>query len=106
VNRLEGFSMKKMLLISLFSISAFAAEWTGTISDAHCGAKHAAGSAADQKCVETCVKGGAAPVFVSEGKVLKIADGAKVQEFLGKKVVVKGDLNGDTVTIASIEAAK
>jgi hypothetical protein len=98
--------MKKLVLISLFSISAFAGEMTGTISEDHCGAKHAAGSAADQKCVEGCVKGGATPVFVSDGKVLKISDPAKVQDFLGKKVVVKGDLSGDTVTIASIEAAK
>ena len=52
------------------------------------------------------MKGGATPVLVSDGKVLKIADTSKVQDFLGKKVVVKGDLEGDTVTIASIEAAK
>jgi hypothetical protein len=98
--------MKKLVLVSLFSIAAFAAEWTGTISEDHCGAKHAAGTAADQKCVEGCVKGGATPVFVSDGKVLKISDPSKVHDFLGKKVVVKGDLSGDTVTIASIEAAK
>jgi len=69
-------------------------------------AKHVAASAADQKCVEGCVKGGAAPVLVSEGKVLKIADASKVESFLGKKVVVKGELNGDTVTVESVEAAK
>ena len=98
--------MKKLVLVSLFSVCAFAGEWAGTISEDHCGAKHAAGTPADQKCVEGCVKGGAKPVFVSEGKVIKIADPSKVQDFLGKKVVVKGDLNGDTITIASIEAAK
>jgi hypothetical protein len=98
--------MKYLLLASILSVSAFAGEWTGTISDSHCGAKHAAGSEADQKCVEGCVKGGAAPVLVSDGKVLKISDASKVESFLGKKVVVKGDLNGDTVTVASVEAAK
>jgi len=98
--------MKKLMFVSVFAASAFAAEWTGVISENHCNAKHAAGSEADQKCVEACVKGGAAPVLVSDGKVLKIADASKVQDFLGKKVVVKGDLQGDTVTIASIEAAK
>lgn len=98
--------MKKLMFVAVFAASAFAAEWTGVISENHCGAKHAAGSAADQKCVEGCVKGGATPVLVSDGKVLKIADTSKVQDFLGKKVVVKGDLEGDTVTIASIEAAK
>ena len=98
--------MKHLLMLSVFSAAAFGAEWTGTISDAHCGAKHVAGSAADQKCVETCVKGGAAPVFVSGDKVLKISDASKVQDYLGKKVVVTGDLQGDTVTVASIQAAK
>ena len=98
--------MKYLLLTSILSVCAFAGEWTGTISDSHCGAKHVAASAADQKCVEGCVKGGAAPVLVSEGKVLKIADASKVESFLGKKVVVKGELNGDTVTVESVEAAK
>jgi hypothetical protein len=97
---------KRILFSTLFAMSAFAAEWTGTISEDHCGAKHAAGTAADQKCVETCVKGGAKPVLVSDGKVLKIADASKVQNYLGKRVVVKGTLDGDTVTIDSVEGAK
>ena len=67
--------MKKLLVVaSLFAISAFAGEWKGAISESGCGAKHVSGSAADVKCVTGCVKKGSAPVFVTDGKVVKIAD--------------------------------
>jgi len=97
--------MKKLIVVaSLFAISAFAGEWKGAISESGCGAKHVSGSAADIKCVSGCVKKGAAPVFVTDGKVIKIADASKVMDYLGKKVVVTGSLEGDTVTIDSVKA--
>ena len=99
--------MKKFLVLSsLFAISAFAAEWTGAISEAGCGAKHVDGSAAAVACVQKCVKGGAAPVFVVDGKVLKIANADKVADHLGHKVTIAGKLDGDTVTIDSLKMAK
>lgn len=97
--------MKKVLWIgSLFAVSMFAAEWKGTISDAKCGAAHADASEKSMKCVQGCVKGGQAPVFISEGKVYKIADASrsKVQDHLGHKVVVTGKLDGDTITIDNV----
>ena len=95
------------LALSLVLCSAFAKDWTGYISDSKCGAKHSDGSEASIKCVQHCVKGGAAPVFVEAGKVIKIANGDKVtEELLGKKVTVSGKLEGDTLTIATIKAAK
>jgi hypothetical protein len=97
--------MKKLMVVaSLFAISAFAGEFKGAISESGCGAKHVAGSAADIKCVSACVKKGSAPVFVSDGKVMKIADSSKVMDYLGKKVVVTGSVDGDTVTIDSVKA--
>ncbi|MCZ2151398.1 MAG: hypothetical protein LC126_26940 [Bryobacterales bacterium] len=100
--------MKKIAMLSLFSMSAFAASWTGYISESHCGAKHADGSDGSIKCVTGCVKGkGAAPVFVVGDKVLKLdaASTGKVMDHLGRKVTINGKLAGDTVTIDSVSAA-
>lgn len=82
------------------SLAGFAAEWTGAISESGCGTKHANGGA--EKCVTGCVKKGAAPVFVTGDKVIKIANAEKVMDHLGKKVKVSGTLEGDTVTVDSI----
>src|SRR3954451_22069026 len=98
--------MKKVLVLSsLFALSAFAAEWTGAISEAGCGAKHVDGSEKAVACVTKCVKGGSAPGLVTEGKVLKIANADKVMDHLGHKVTVTGKLDGDTVTIDSVSMA-
>lgn len=100
--------MKKFAFVAVFSLlatSAFAEEWKGTISDAKCGAAHADASEKSMKCVEGCVKGGVAPVFVVDGKVLKIDAKSvdKAKAHLGHKVTVSGKLAGDTVTIESIK---
>ncbi|MFN3325504.1 MAG: DUF5818 domain-containing protein [Bryobacteraceae bacterium] len=100
--------MKKLFVVlssfSLLTFGAMAAELKGTISDAKCGAAHADASEKSMKCVAGCVKGGQAPVLVTEdGKVLKISDAAKVQEHLGHKVIVTGNVDGDTVKIDSVK---
>jgi hypothetical protein len=103
--------VKKLLLVtcvSLFAITLTAGEWTGYISESGCGAKHNDGSAASIKCVQSCVKRGAAPVFVTEdGKVVKIEDSSKskVMEVLGQKVKVTGELNDDTLKIDTVSKA-
>ena len=100
--------MKKIALVGLFAMSAFAASWTGYISDSGCGAKHADGSEKAMNCVKGCVKGkGAAPVFVVDGKVLKIDDAskAKVMDHLGHKVTINGKLDGETVSVDSVAMA-
>jgi hypothetical protein len=97
--------MRKLTFaITLFACSAFAGEWTGFISDSHCGAKHTDASGA--ACIQKCIKGGAKAVFVtSDNKVLEISNPAKVAKLEGQKVTVKGDLAGDTLTIKSAKAA-
>ena len=101
--------MKKFALLSLFTVSAFAASWTGYISDSSCGAKHADGSARSAACVMSCVKSdGASPVFVADGRVLKI-DGSskdKVIRHAGRKVTINGHLEGETVTVDTIALAQ
>ena len=93
---------------SLVAGAALAESMSGTISDANCGAKHAAATEKDAACAKSCVKRGAAPVFVSNGKVYKISEGSqeKVAALVGDKVIVDGKVDGDTVTIESAEAAK
>jgi hypothetical protein len=99
--------MRKLTLFTaLMAASSFAAEWKGVISEAGCGLKHSAASAGAEKCVTACVKKGQAPVLVTDGKVVKIANGDKVMDFLGKSVVVTGKLAGDTVTIESVKAGE
>ncbi|MBM3725093.1 MAG: hypothetical protein FJW40_06685 [Acidobacteria bacterium] len=102
--------MKKLVFavvmcLALFVSAAAAAEWTGHISESGCGAKHADGSEKSIACVKGCVKKGAAPVFVVDGQVLKIADASKVMDHLGHKVTIKGTKSGDTVTIESVSMA-
>jgi hypothetical protein len=106
--------MKKLVLgsfvaVSFCSMMAFADEWTGYISDAHCGAKHDKVSDANTKCVsDMCIKGGADPVFVYKGKVLTFnADSKdKAKAFAAQQVTIDGSLSGDTVTITSIKKAE
>jgi hypothetical protein len=92
-------------VLALCATSAFAAEWTGVISDAKCGKAHADASEKSMECVQNCVKGGMEPVFVTGDKVLKIdkASQSKVMDHLGHKVTIDGKLKGDTVTIKNIK---
>jgi hypothetical protein len=104
--------MKKLWMAisigSLLAAGALAESMSGTISDANCGAKHAAATEKDAACAKSCVKRGAAAVLVSDGKVYKIAADSqeKVAALVGQKVTVNGKVDGDTVTIESAEAAK
>jgi hypothetical protein len=100
--------MKKLALVFVLSAAAaLAAEWTGYVSESKCGAKHNDGSAASIGCVKGCIKGGAKPVLVVDGKVVAISNPDKVPEALyGLKVTVSGELKDEAVEIETIEAAK
>ena len=97
--------MTMVLASCIFGSALFAESFTGVVSDEHCGAKHEQATAKDKSCVETCVKGGAAPVIVTDGKVYKISEDTqgKVRNHLGEKVKVNGKIEGDTVTIDTVE---
>ena len=104
--------MKKLWMVaslaSFFAAGAMAESWNGTISDAKCAAKHESASEKDAACVQSCIKRGEAPVFVSGGKVYKISADSKdkVMSNLGQKVTVTGKLDGDTVTVESVTPSK
>ncbi len=97
--------MKKILLITIMAATTcVAAQWTGHVSDSKCGAKHSDHSAASIACVNACVKGGQAPVFVTqEGKVVKIENPDTVQALLGHEVKVTGEMHGDMMTVSKVE---
>ena len=83
--------MKKLsFTAALFAMGAFAESWTGTITDAKCGAKHADASMKSQACAKRCVEGGEAAVFVVGDKVIKINEANKglIAEHIGHKVVI------------------
>ena len=93
-----------VMALSLFSLSAFAEEFSAYISVAKCGAKHATDMNA--KCVQSCVKGGAAPVAIVGDKVYKVSDPSKVMDHLGHKVTITGKLDGDTLNVESVKMAE
>ena len=108
--------MKKfigILIASAFlsTIAAFAATWTGKISDSMCGAhhkstaEHAGAKMTDRQCTEACIKNGAKYVFVSEGKVYSIdnQDYAGLAEHAGHTVKLTGDMTGDSIKVSDIE---
>lgn len=104
--------MKKLLLGSMLvaavgSFAAMADEWTGYISDAHCGAKHDKVSAANTACIKKCLGSGSDAVFIHDGKVLKFDASNKdmAAAHAGQMVTVNGTLNGDTITATSIDQA-
>ena len=105
--------MKKLLLASIFcsslcSVMAFADDITGYVSDAHCGAKHSTPSAANTKCVvDMCLNGGSDPVLVNNGKVMTFDDASKqkVKAFGGDNVKIDGSMNGNVISVNSIQKA-
>jgi len=97
--------MKKYLiaLVLLVSSTVYAAdkgEWTGYISDAHCGAK--GNNAEHAECAKKCVKGGEAPVLVVGDKVYTISNPKKVDKFIGDKVKITGTITGDAIEIEKV----
>jgi hypothetical protein len=79
---------------------------TGTVTDAMCGAHHMMNATAAQ-CTRACIKQGADFALASGGKayVLK-GDKSHFDKFSGQSVSVKGKVNGNTISVNSIEAAK
>jgi hypothetical protein len=96
------------LAVSAAVLSAQSAQTiNGFISEDQCGASHNAPSASAAKCVKGCLARGAAPVLVSNGKVYKLkGEDSAVKGLAGQNVTVKGTIDGDTITVASVEAQK
>jgi len=108
--------MTRILSVCFLAVTAcafaFGADqsWTGVISDSMCGASHAKMTGAhpgmtDRDCALACAKAGGQYVFVSEGKVYKIAnqDSPLLQAHAGHAdVTLTGELKGDTITVSKV----
>jgi len=94
-----------ILLVASALALAGEGSWTGYITDSKCGAKAAHEGA--EECTVKCVKEGATLVFVNDTdkKVYVISDQDKVAAHAGHHVAVKGSVEGNTLTVASVDMA-
>jgi hypothetical protein len=108
-----GFALLTLALASGLTASAFAAvgkAFTGTVSDAMCGAKHAmAGD--DAGCTRTCVGKGSKYALVVGDKVYTLETSDKgalatLDKQAGAKVTVTGTEKDNTITVSSVKAAQ
>ncbi len=93
------------VLVLALSSTAMAGEWAGWLSDAKCAANGA--KAAHKGCAVKCVEGGQPIVFVTDDKkVFKLDSPAKVKDLVGDRVVLSGDLDGETIKVAAAKKAE
>lgn len=103
--------MKKTLILiagAALALSAAAPKtFTGVITDAMCGKDHSMmGVKPDAKCVIECVKDGSKYALVVGDAVYELSDQKTPEKFAAQKVNVTGTLNGKTIQVQSITAAK
>ena len=100
-------ALAAVLALPAFAADAAEGEWTGYVTDTHCGEKGAI-KEHTAACVEKCMKGGSKAQIRNEadGKVYTLDSFDKVKGLMGGKVTVKGSLNADTNTIAVASAVK
>lgn len=105
-----GLLLLSLLMIAgLMASSAFAAggkTFTGTVSDAMCGAKHMGDAAS---CTRTCVSKGSKYALVVGDKVytLETSDKAALATLdkqAGAKATVTGTEKDNTITVSSVKA--
>lgn len=94
--------------LSVVAVSAQASQvFTGTVSDAMCGAHHMMQGKTPAQCTHECVKQGNDFVLVSKDKVYTLkGDKVQLDKFAGQNVTIKGKVDGQTITVDSMAAAK
>jgi hypothetical protein len=80
---------------------------TGIVSDAMCGATHMMKDKPAAECLRYCVKQGTKYALVA-GKSVYTLEGheAELDKYAAQKVIVKGTLKGETLTVESVSPAK
>lgn len=105
-----------LVVVGVLAVVPVAAQgvqtWKGTISDSNCNDKHMSGEhdgkkMTDADCVAACIRKGAKYVFVSDGKVYKIANqkSKTIASHAGQQVELTGTMAGDTITVKTMTAA-
>jgi hypothetical protein len=97
------------MLVSV-AFAGKAQSFTGTVSDAMCGAKHMM-EGDPAACLRACIQKGSKYALVVGDKVYTLdtdnqATLATLDKLANKKATVKGTSDGDTITVSSIAAAK
>ena len=105
--------IKSKTIITVFAGAAlaFAADtpktYTGVITDEMCGKDHAMMNVKpDSKCVADCVKAGSKYALIVGDQVYGLSDQKAPEKFAAQKVAVTGTLDGKTIQVKSITAAK
>ncbi len=102
--------LKKFVLplLLLASTAAFAAQTlTGVVTDDMCGKKHMVPGKSDAECIRMCIKAGSKYALQAGDKLYTLSgDEKQFEGFAGKKVTISGDINGKTLAVKSIAAAK
>ncbi len=81
---------------------------TGTVGDAMCGATHRMSNSV--ACTLGCVRNGGDYALIVNDKAYTLKTSsdeinAELEELAGKMAMITGDVQGDIVTVASVEAA-
>lgn len=80
--------------------------FSGTISDAMCGATHMAKDKSAAECTRMCVKQGQKYALVVGKKVYTLEGReSELDKLAGEKATVKGTLRGETLAVASVSPA-
>ena len=108
MKKLIGAAALAAVCLAPLTALAGSAEWTGFITDTHCGVR---GATKDHTaaCVEKCMKTGKAQLWVGKDKKgYDLANyDARAKALVGSRVVVKGSMDSAThaITVESIEKA-
>ena len=99
-----------VLMLSLsgaFAVFAQQQSLTGVVTDSMCGATHMAKDKTPAECTQMCVKDGMKYALAADKKLYTLeGHEADLAKLAGQKVKVTGTVNGDTLTVASVTAAK
>lgn len=77
----------------------------GLVSDSSCGPRHKLKDKSAEECTRTCQRAGASFALVAGEKTYKLqGDSNDVAVLAGQKAKVSGTLQGDTITVQSIQA--
>ena len=94
-------------MITILFALALSESFTGVITDTMCGKDHSMMNIKpDSKCVMECVKSGSKYALLEGNNVYELSDQKMPEKFAGQKVKVTGTLNGSTLQVKSIAAAK
>lgn len=96
-------------MVLVGAVAAFAQQqtFTGTLTDSMCGTAHMAKDKTPAECTRMCVKVGMKYALTADKKLYTL-EGHEVElaKLAGQKVIAKGNLKGETVTVESVTPAK